>query len=165
MYCGQQGTALVCHHRWPPRHPSIARVRSSTYGQESGIGSGPFNSFYEDSRRIIWIGGNDGLRVSVEARFVKINQGGRFRGTVGVVEDNDGISARKGSGIGLHRRRGARQGVCASGLPSVSRRVFDAADGLAGLPVNSAIDRDARSGTDASGSSPARGEPRSTRRC
>ncbi len=60
------------------------------YGPESGLGAGLNSALYEDSRHVIWVGGNDGLKRFAGHGFVRINQGNRFRTVIGIVEDNDG---------------------------------------------------------------------------
>jgi ligand-binding sensor domain-containing protein/signal transduction histidine kinase len=106
------------------------------YGPESGVGTGPFNGFYEDSRHIVWIGANDGLRRFADGRFVKINQGMRFRGSVGIVEDADGdLWLGTGSGI-VCLTRAELDKAFAHPDYEVPARVFDQADGLAGMPVS-----------------------------
>ena len=101
-----------------------------------GLGPGPFNSFYEDSRHAIWIAGNDGIHRFTGSRFAKINQGNRFRGSVGIVEDEDGdLWLGTSSGIACITRADLDK-AAADPRYEVFARVFDAADGLAGMPVN-----------------------------
>ena len=107
-----------------------------TFGIDSGAGTGPSNGFFEDSRHTVWVAGNDGVRHFAGDRFVKINQGDHFRGAIGMIEDADGdLWLGTGSGIVCVARAELDK---AFGDPKyeVFARVFDAADGLAGMPVN-----------------------------
>ncbi len=104
------------------------------YGTESGLGPGLNSALYEDSRHVIWVGGNDGLKRFVDGRFVHVNQGSRFRTVSGIVEDGDG-DLWLGTTAGIVCI--SRSELDKSNKPGyeVYARVFDAADGLAGLPA------------------------------
>ncbi len=105
------------------------------YGPESGLGAGQHGALYEDSRGVIWVGGNDGLKRFADGRFVRINQGNRFRTVIGIVEDNDGdLWLGTSSGI-VCVTRTELETSAAKPEYEVYARVFDASDGLAGLPV------------------------------
>jgi signal transduction histidine kinase/ligand-binding sensor domain-containing protein len=105
------------------------------YGPDSGLGAGLNSAMYEDSRHVIWVGGNDGLKRFVDGRFVHLNQGARFRTVIGIIEDADGdLWLGTTSGIVLVKRSELEKATAQPGY-ELFARVFDAADGLAGLPA------------------------------
>jgi ligand-binding sensor domain-containing protein len=103
------------------------------YGAESGLGEGLIFSLYEDSRRVLWVGANDGLKRFTDGRFVHVNQDGRFRTVGGIVEDRDGdLWLGTTAGI-VFINRAELEKAKTPGYP-IYARVFDAADGIAGPP-------------------------------
>lgn len=104
-----------------------------TYGAQDGLGTAPYNAMYEDRSHVVWIGGSDGLSRLVDGRFVKLN----WRGSVSaILEDDDGdLWLANGSGIVLLSRAELKRAI-ASPSYEVRHTLFDAADGLAGMPIS-----------------------------
>lgn len=107
------------------------------FGPQDGLSAGVFLALYEDSRKVMWVGGFDGLNRLVGERFVRFDQANRFRGGVsGIVEDDDGdLWLATASGV-VCITRSALDSSLETPSPEVHTSLFDAADGLAGMPIS-----------------------------
>jgi signal transduction histidine kinase/ligand-binding sensor domain-containing protein len=108
-----------------------------SYGPQDGLGPGPYNGVLEDSHAVLWVGGSDGLSRMVGGRFVKLDMSNRFRGgAAGLVEDDDGdLWLGTASGI-VSVTRSELDRLTARPDHEVRATLFEAADGLAGMPIN-----------------------------
>ncbi len=107
------------------------------FGSGDGLSSEALLVVYEDSRHAIWVGGFDGLHRMVDDRFVRFDQAGGFQGGVsGITEDADGdFWLATASGI-VCVRRSALDAALEGSSPDAGTILFDAADGLAGMPIS-----------------------------
>ena len=104
---------------------------------EDGLPGGPFLSIYEDSRGVTWVSGFDGLSRLEGHTFVRLNQANRLRGGVAsIVEDAEGdLWLGSASGIIWIRRSEIEKWLDQPDY-AVNASVFDATDGLAGMPIS-----------------------------
>ncbi len=108
-----------------------------SFGPQEGLTAGPYLTVFEDSRHVIWVGSYGGLSRFDGARFVRFNQAPGFRGGVSsILEDADhDLWLATASGIVCARRDELDKAI-ADPSHMVSISVFDAADGLAGMPIS-----------------------------
>lgn len=105
-------------------------------GPEDGVDGGVYQAIYEDSRHRVWLGGTAGLTRFADGTFVTIKRGDGFpvSNLTAIVED-DASHLWMGSGVGIIQ---INLDECDRGAvdPSyqMQYRLYDRADGLAGLP-------------------------------
>lgn len=104
---------------------------------EDGIGSGPHSAIYEDRNGLIWVGGNGSLSWFSGGAFHQIDRDNGFPpGVVSSVIEDDERHIWAGTPAGLVRiARSEFELAAADATYQVRFRIYDLADGLAGLPV------------------------------
>lgn len=124
-----------------------AAGRARIIETQEGLGAGPYLSLYEDSRDVLWIGGFDGVTRFDGHRFLRLNRANRFRGGVSsIIEDADGdLWLATASGIVCIRRPDLDRWLRDPSY-EVNTSLFDAADGLAGMPISFGGPSTARAG-------------------
>ncbi|HQZ37561.1 MAG TPA: two-component regulator propeller domain-containing protein [Vicinamibacterales bacterium] len=107
------------------------------FGPQEGLSSGPHLTVFEDSRHVIWIGSFSGLSWFDGERFARFPQMRGFRGGVSsILEDTDhDLWLATASGI-VCARRTDLDAALADPSHMVNMSLFDAADGLAGMPIS-----------------------------
>jgi ligand-binding sensor domain-containing protein/two-component sensor histidine kinase len=98
---------------------------------------GTVGSVIEDSRGNIWVGGDEGLSRYAYDRFITVTRANGFPGEVkSIVEDAQGfIWVGAGNGI-LRLDPGEVDKVGANPTHQIRYRLFNTADGVAGVPYN-----------------------------
>lgn len=112
------------------------RDKLLVYGRGDGLDAGVYQAVYEDRQHVVWLGGTDGLTRFADGRFVTLRSADGFpvSNLTAIVEDTDG-ALWIGSGAGIMRiARDECERLLADRAYDAEFRVFDRADGLAGLP-------------------------------
>ncbi len=106
------------------------------YGKADGLDAGVYQAIYEDHTHAIWLGGTLGLTRYDGRRFVTVRSDAGFpvANLTAIVEDDEG-AFWIGSGAGiLQLRRADFDRLITEPGAHAQFRLFDRADGLAGLP-------------------------------
>jgi len=124
LWIGSSGGKLVVRSR---------RGEVQTY--EPGIGN--INSIIEDARGAVWIGGDDGLSRFVHGRFTRITRQDGFTGEIkSIVDDGLGFVWVGNSRSILRLDPGEIDKVAENPGYQVRYRLFNTADGVAGVPFS-----------------------------
>jgi streptogramin lyase len=102
---------------------------------EPGIGN--IGCMLDDSRGSVWVGGEDGLSRFADGRFIRVTRQNGFAGDLkSIVEDEFGfVWVANGSGI-LRLDPSEVDKVAADPAYQVRFRLFNTADGVAGVPFS-----------------------------
>ena len=105
------------------------------YGKADGIDGGVYQAIFEDAEHVVWLGATNGL-TRYDGRFVttRSDQGFPVANVTAIVDDGRGtLWVGSGAGI-LQIRRDEWQRLLANPRRQGQFRLYDRADGLAGLP-------------------------------
>jgi len=105
------------------------------YGKADGVDGGVYQAVFEDGDHVIWLGGTQGL-TRFNGRFVttRSDRGFPVANVTAIVDDGEGtLWVGSGAGI-LQIRRDEWERLLADPSYRPAYRLYDRADGLAGLP-------------------------------
>jgi len=105
------------------------------YGKADGVDGGVYQALFEDDDHVIWLGGTLGLtRFNGSFVTTRSDRGFPVANVTAIVVDGEG-TLWVGSGAGIHQiRRAEWERLLADSSYRPQFRLYDRADGLAGLP-------------------------------
>jgi len=112
------------------------------YGEADGAEAGIYQAIYEDRQHVIWLGGTTGLTRFTEGRFHTIGRAnGALVNVIALVEDeSENLWIGTSAGI-IQMPRLESERAFADSSYQAKYKLYDLADGLAGVPVIYSINR------------------------
>ena len=121
-----------------------------TFGPEDGVDAGVYQAIFEDNRHTMWLAGTSGLTRYVNGTFATVHSGAAFPvSSLTAIAQDDSDHLWLGSQTGVVQ---ILREECESAVTDPARqvqfRLYDRADGLAGLPFVYSTNRRAVKGMD-----------------